>query len=118
MPHNNLHASIVGLAGPPTNMVLLPENNSDIIVNEVLQCSAESSPPPTFHQWFDSERGVIEVNNTRIIVPEECAGIDQLCVTCLVLNVMRDDNYGQNEITQCYSVSGSQINNFTVYYSI
>ena len=94
------------VAGAPINMVMTPANESYVQGGSILRCSAEASPPPSFYQWFDSELEVIDINSPTIVVPPECEGIDELCVTCLALNEMRGGVLGQNEIYQCYNSTG------------
>ena len=86
-------------------MVMTPSNGSRIQAGDILGCSAESSPPPTFYQWFDDEEEVIDFGQTIDMIPE-CEGIDELCITCLALNEMRDGLLGQGTITQCYNSTG------------
>ena len=84
---------------------MTPENGSYVQPNDVLRCSAESNPPPSFYQWFDSDDEVIDFGNT-LVIPEECVGVDELCVTCLALNEMRGEVLGQGMLSQCYNSTG------------
>ena len=89
----------------PENIVLSPAGGSYVQAGDVLSCSAEANPSPSFYEWRDSEGDVIDFGDD-LVVPEECEGIDELCVTCFALNEMRDDIIGQGSISACYNSTG------------
>ena len=93
-------------SGPPEQMLLVPEPPSPIDPLDVLRCSAESNPPPSNYQWLDSVEGSIIASGDALLVPRECAG-QQVCVTCVAFNQMKDGAVGQESISGCYNVSGS-----------
>ena len=101
-----LHIHVHNYAVGPRYVKILPPDGSHVEAGDVLRCFAVSNPPPVIHQWFDSDLEVIHFNSSSIVVPEECEGIEQLCVMCLVLVEDRDGNIGQAEAYNCYNSAG------------
>ena len=69
-----------------------------------MSCSAESNPAPSFYQWFDGEDDLI-LTGQIMVIPEECAG-QYICVTCSVINEMKDGILGQGTKESCYFIRG------------